>query len=652
MKKHLLSIVALAAMTLVSQSVSAQDVTYDFVGAASAAKEIKKGISSQSAGKQQKYWVYEKMELTESNNNRNNNLNGYKPLTAADASAFGLQEYCNVWFRQLRFDNSTVTGANGWSADGFYTGKTTNAYFVLDSLNNGDKVTITYKNVKSTPVELLYATDNEKIGVSAQLTSKESKVISLVKGVAVPSGQPLEVSTEAENVYLQFYPADSTYIQKIEIVGADGAVATYDFEVAGKKFNEVKYEIKNQNANQSKGTAYYANYYYFESDANPSATRNMWRFYKFNDEDSKAFYTQFLPEEQHVVLATESFANSIFVYGEGLQIDDTKNRYIAIEGLNTGSKVQVIFTGINGTDSLLYATGTDAEVKAAIGNQLVAGVDSVGSGQEIFISKAGAGYIVLKPIKGMIIQKINIWYGDETSAKVYDFNKEWLAQEPKADGSDMKGDFQLQQSVEDNSTNVFYLYGKEEGVTDFRTYSNAKVLPAGIYVRGVRPVVSGLYDNSADDFDADVLAEEEDGTYGYLKLGDAAHEVAITGLKSGNIVMFNSENDLDYVTGEAAGAVAEIGGEELVAGESTIKSGDLIDITEAGEGYIIVKATGAIYQIYVFQGTATDDDDPTTGIQTITNAPADGAWYTIQGLRVAQPTKGLYIHNGKKVVIK
>ena len=30
----------------------------------------------------------------------------------------------------------------------------------------------------------------------------------------------------------------------------------------------------------------------------------------------------------------------------------------------------------------------------------------------------------------------------------------------------------------------------------------------------------------------------------------------------------------------------------------------------------------------------------------------NNAWYTIQGVRVAQPTKGVYIHNGQKVVIK
>lgn len=43
------------------------------------------------------------------------------------------------------------------------------------------------------------------------------------------------------------------------------------------------------------------------------------------------------------------------------------------------------------------------------------------------------------------------------------------------------------------------------------------------------------------------------------------------------------------------------------------------------------------------------------GIKTVnTNVVKtdNNAWYTIQGVRVAQPTKGVYIHNGQKVVIK
>ena len=43
------------------------------------------------------------------------------------------------------------------------------------------------------------------------------------------------------------------------------------------------------------------------------------------------------------------------------------------------------------------------------------------------------------------------------------------------------------------------------------------------------------------------------------------------------------------------------------------------------------------------------------GIKTVNTNEVkteDNAWYTIQGVRVAQPTKGVYIHNGQKVVIK
>lgn len=40
-----------------------------------------------------------------------------------------------------------------------------------------------------------------------------------------------------------------------------------------------------------------------------------------------------------------------------------------------------------------------------------------------------------------------------------------------------------------------------------------------------------------------------------------------------------------------------------------------------------------------------------TGINEV-NAVENNDWYTINGIRVAVPTKGLYIHNGKKVMVK
>lgn len=48
-----------------------------------------------------------------------------------------------------------------------------------------------------------------------------------------------------------------------------------------------------------------------------------------------------------------------------------------------------------------------------------------------------------------------------------------------------------------------------------------------------------------------------------------------------------------------------------------------------------------------------DKDDITTGVQAISNvAMGSNAIYNLQGVRVDNATKGLYIVNGKKTVVK
>ena len=50
-----------------------------------------------------------------------------------------------------------------------------------------------------------------------------------------------------------------------------------------------------------------------------------------------------------------------------------------------------------------------------------------------------------------------------------------------------------------------------------------------------------------------------------------------------------------------------------------------------------------------------DDEDGTTGIEvqsSIFNVQSKDVYYNLQGQRVDNPSKGLYIRNGKKVVIK
>ena len=61
----------------------------------------------------------------------------------------------------------------------------------------------------------------------------------------------------------------------------------------------------------------------------------------------------------------------------------------------------------------------------------------------------------------------------------------------------------------------------------------------------------------------------------------------------------------------------------------------------------------------VFGGTRSiginyDDEDGTTSIKNLTPdlTEGEGEWYTLQGQRVAKPGKGLYIRNGKKIIVR
>ena len=66
-------------------------------------------------------------------------------------------------------------------------------------------------------------------------------------------------------------------------------------------------------------------------------------------------------------------------------------------------------------------------------------------------------------------------------------------------------------------------------------------------------------------------------------------------------------------------------------------------ITAAFAGDDYYEAGEASYQIVLVEGT---------GISMLTGEQSAGEWYTIQGVRVDKPAKGLYIHKGKKTIVK
>ena len=73
----------------------------------------------------------------------------------------------------------------------------------------------------------------------------------------------------------------------------------------------------------------------------------------------------------------------------------------------------------------------------------------------------------------------------------------------------------------------------------------------------------------------------------------------------------------------------------------------------ANKAYLQIE-TDVVYPTTSANGITLEFADETDAIQGVeTKTVEDGAWYTIQGVRVAQPTQsGIYIHNGRKVVVK
>ena len=134
-------------------------------------------------------------------------------------------------------------------------------------------------------------------------------------------------------------------------------------------------------------------------------------------------------------------------------------------------------------------------------------------------------------------------------------------------------------------------------------------------------------------------------------------------------LLLNAAKAGEYNIPFAAGSTTSVDGNKLVAGNG----GSVSEGSEEEERYVLVAdgnkavfkriestpATVPVGKAYLqFVGEL---DAPflyigsgqTTGIESIEAAKAaKGVYYNIAGQRVAQPTKGLYIVNGKKVVVK
>lgn len=130
-----------------------------------------------------------------------------------------------------------------------------------------------------------------------------------------------------------------------------------------------------------------------------------------------------------------------------------------------------------------------------------------------------------------------------------------------------------------------------------------------------------------------VLVGAEEGSYTFAASADEATTVADNDLKAA----------ADDTKGDGATiyALVEQDGKAVFA---PLKEGVAVSL---GHAYLELPAASAtrFYSIQ-FGGE-------TTGINEVNAAAkADGAYYTLQGVKTSKAAKGIYIHNGKKVVIK
>lgn len=104
-------------------------------------------------------------------------------------------------------------------------------------------------------------------------------------------------------------------------------------------------------------------------------------------------------------------------------------------------------------------------------------------------------------------------------------------------------------------------------------------------------------------------------------------------------------------------------------GQESSNQGGLLTLgrNKSGKvGFFLYKGTTNVppYRAYISVNTvqyspslllSIDDEEETTSVNeelSVENEESAGAWYDLKGQRVEHPTKGIYIHNGRKVVIK
>ena len=159
---------------------------------------------------------------------------------------------------------------------------------------------------------------------------------------------------------------------------------------------------------------------------------------------------------------------------------------------------------------------------------------------------------------------------------------------------------------------------------------NVKVMTVKVNAEGTAIELNDVAAGTVIPAGRGILVKAPAGNCDFVVTSDKGTE-----LTNNNLVAATSDETSD---GTKYFALTKIGDK---VGFALVENGVVIP---AGKAYLEV-AAGTSAKFFSLDGEA-------TGINSVKTAKADGAYYTLEGVKTTKPVKGLYIHNGKKIVVK
>lgn len=159
---------------------------------------------------------------------------------------------------------------------------------------------------------------------------------------------------------------------------------------------------------------------------------------------------------------------------------------------------------------------------------------------------------------------------------------------------------------------------------------NVKVMTVKVNAAGTAIELNEVKAGTVIPAGTGILVKADQGNHNFVVTSDKGEA-----LTSNNLVAATTDVTSDGAKYFALTKIGDKVGFALVAKDVVIP---------AGKAYLMVE-NGTSAKFFGLDGEA-------TGINSVKTAKADGAYYTLEGVKTTKPVKGLYIHNGKKIVVK